>query len=345
MTVFSPDGSRVVTPFGPGLRVWDVRSGLPLTERLDFPGFRTRPSFSPDGRFISCSNPTGPEAVQRIWSVAPQASGRPTPKWLLTLATICAGQRLTDDNKFIAASDDFAKLAEIRRIINELPASDRVAEWARWILSDDPNRSIAPGFTITPAAVIESQSEMAEVTAETAQDRARIQRANALSREGKWAEAEALQREILENARVRAAAGGSTPTLPLFYLGVALMRQGKFDEAEPIMRECVSLSRPIGAGSWQFTTSCGVLGQILLGQGKLSEAEPLLLVAYNGFRDRRVNSATNVGPAATAGALVQLYTARNEPAKAAGWQKIVDALTEGTAGAVRQVITPPPPKQ
>lgn len=73
------------------------------------------------------------------------------PDWLLTLATIAAGQKLTDDGEFVAATEDIGKLEEVRRTIRGLPASDPFAEWAQWIVSEDPNRPIAPGFKVTAA--------------------------------------------------------------------------------------------------------------------------------------------------------------------------------------------------
>ena len=45
----------------------------------------------------------------------------------------------------------FGKIADIRRTLAALPDDSPYVEWGRWFLSDRATRSIAPGFTITPA--------------------------------------------------------------------------------------------------------------------------------------------------------------------------------------------------
>ena len=148
---FSWDGSRVIAPASAGARIWDVRTGQPITGVLEHDGMVTN-LYGPDGAFVTTlRGASAPDSTQRLWAVPPQAAGRPTPDWLLTLATICAGQQLTDSGEVVAAAEDFATLDEVRRTIQALPASDPLAVWGRWIVSDDPNRPVAPGFTITPA--------------------------------------------------------------------------------------------------------------------------------------------------------------------------------------------------
>jgi len=45
-----------------------------------------------------------------------------------------------------------------------LPASDPYGEWAKWFLSESPNRPIAPGFTITPAEAKQLREQFATAT-------------------------------------------------------------------------------------------------------------------------------------------------------------------------------------
>lgn len=162
---FSWDGTRIIAPSGAGARVWDVRSGQPITGVLEHDGMVTN-LYGPDGAFVTTlSGASAPDSTQRIWAVPPRANGRPTPEWLLTLATICAGQQLSDNGEVTAAAEDFATLDEIRRTIQTLPASDPFAAWGQWIVSDDPNRPIAPGFTITPAEAEKLRAEMAAAAA------------------------------------------------------------------------------------------------------------------------------------------------------------------------------------
>jgi len=118
--------------------------------------------YSPDGRFVSTqANTAGAKLpAQRLWAVPPDGRGVRTPGWLLQLATICAGQRLNAEGKFVIAAEEMATLDDVRREVAALPVSDPYAEWARWFLSNSPTRSIAPGFTITPADARKLAEEM-----------------------------------------------------------------------------------------------------------------------------------------------------------------------------------------
>ncbi|MEN9632720.1 MAG: hypothetical protein RL077_1124 [Verrucomicrobiota bacterium] len=154
-TDFSPDGARIITPSQGGTaRVWDVRSGLPLTDVLHHQGAAVGTvAYSPDGRFVS-TQATGASVklpAQWLWAIPPEGRGVRTPEWLLQLATICTGQRMNAEGKMVIAAEAMATLDDVRREVAALPASDPYAEWARWFLSASPARSIAPGFTITPA--------------------------------------------------------------------------------------------------------------------------------------------------------------------------------------------------
>jgi len=163
---FSPDSRRIITPsLGGTARVWDVQSGLPLTAPLTHDGDQVLiVSFSPDGRFVSTSQfGTTPKGAQRVWPAPPDGQGARTPKWLLQLAAICAGQRLNDDGKLVSAAEEFARIDEVRAAVAALPADDPYAEWGRWILSDSPTRPIAPRFTITPAEAKKLREEYARL--------------------------------------------------------------------------------------------------------------------------------------------------------------------------------------
>ena len=81
----------------------------------------------------------------------PPPAGAKTPEWLLDLAAICAGKTLNEDGQFVTATDAFGKIADLRRTLAELDDDSPYVEWGRWFLSDRATRSVAPGFTITPA--------------------------------------------------------------------------------------------------------------------------------------------------------------------------------------------------
>jgi hypothetical protein len=143
-------------------RLWDARSGQPLTEPMPHPSAVFAVSFSPDGRFAS----TRPDLrlgdpTNRIWSLPPDAGTSRTPEWLLPLATVCAGKRVDEDGAFVTAEAEIARMTEIRRELAALPDDAPYVEWGRWFLSDDPKRPIAPGFTITPAEAKKLREEFA----------------------------------------------------------------------------------------------------------------------------------------------------------------------------------------
>ena len=50
-------------------------------------------------------------------------------------------------------------LDAIRRTIEALPDSAPYAEWGKWLIADPAKRSIAPGFTITPAEAAKLAAE------------------------------------------------------------------------------------------------------------------------------------------------------------------------------------------
>jgi WD40 repeat protein len=166
---FSPDGTRIVTPSRAGTtRVWDVDTGLPLNDPMEhYGGNVSVVAFSPDGRFVvtQATVPAPSSAVtqnQRLWIAPPQGRGR-TPAWLIELATICAGQRLTEEGQFVSAADAMGGMDDIRREIAGLPDDAPYVEWGRWFLSDSPKRSIAPGFTVTPAEAKKLREEFATI--------------------------------------------------------------------------------------------------------------------------------------------------------------------------------------
>ena len=108
-------------------------------------------SFTADGRFLVV-HPGGSDTERRYVRVmaVPPPGTTPVPDWLLTLGTIAAHKRLTDEGKLDLAMDEFARIVEVQRALASAPADDAYAAWGRWILSDSPDRWIGPGFTITP---------------------------------------------------------------------------------------------------------------------------------------------------------------------------------------------------
>jgi WD40 repeat protein len=160
---FSADNTRVVTSTAAGaVRVWDVRTGLPLHDSLKHAvGTNPNLDFSGDGRFLMTYYSSGNDRATRLWSSPPTGPGDRAPAWLLRLATVCAGRRLNESAKIVSALDEFDRFDDLRREIAALPDTAPYATWAKWFLSTDPARSIAPGFTITPADAEKLAQELA----------------------------------------------------------------------------------------------------------------------------------------------------------------------------------------
>jgi serine/threonine protein kinase/WD40 repeat protein len=147
---FSGDSRSLGTADGHGnVRVWDVPSGQPFTEPMQYGlGFLDFDRFSPDGRFVSAVQPER----YSIWSVPPRLpEGTPVPEWLLNLATVLADKQVNDAGELIGVPNAMAQFHDVRRHIAALPVDAPLAEWGRWILDDRAARPIAPGFTLTPA--------------------------------------------------------------------------------------------------------------------------------------------------------------------------------------------------
>ncbi len=149
LVFFNPDSTRLATAEREGYaQVWDVPSGDAVTEPLRHqPLNANRPEFSPDDRFLKTEN-----GRFYLWAIPPPwRDGVPPPEWLFELATLCAGKTVDDFGHLVAATDAAQNVTRLRREIAALPADAPLADWGRWVLDDRPERSIAPGFTITPA--------------------------------------------------------------------------------------------------------------------------------------------------------------------------------------------------
>ncbi|MEO5961641.1 MAG: hypothetical protein ABIZ49_02190 [Opitutaceae bacterium] len=156
---FSHDGRRIVTGANAGgARIWDAATLEALSETLVHPGTRVvTAEFSPDDRYLRTETAN---TLFYLWPVPP-AGDAPVPEWLRDLATICAGRRLSDEGRMEPATDVAERIAAVRRTLAELPDDAPYVEWGRWLIADPATRSIAPGFTITPAEAETLAKEMA----------------------------------------------------------------------------------------------------------------------------------------------------------------------------------------
>jgi len=145
---FSADGTRVAI----GTGVWDVPSGAPIADTLTH-GYIRDLEFSPDGHFLRyhlTARKDGP--IMAICPVPrPLPRGVPTPKWLLELATIISGRTIDDAEQCVLLPATSLPIDSVQRELASLPSDAPLAQWGQWIIDRRPDRSIAPGFSITPA--------------------------------------------------------------------------------------------------------------------------------------------------------------------------------------------------
>jgi serine/threonine protein kinase/WD40 repeat protein len=162
---FSSDGRRVVTAAQDSTaRIWDARTGQPITEPMQHDFRVVGCAFSPDGRFVRTeAGRSGPGLGPTffVWSVPPDAGEAPAPEWLLQLATICAAKSITEAGQCVDVPEVVAQIDDVRCQLAALPDNAPFAEWGRWFLSDRADRSIAPGFTITPAEADQLAADLA----------------------------------------------------------------------------------------------------------------------------------------------------------------------------------------
>jgi WD40 repeat protein len=151
---FSHDSERITVPDGDGqVRVFDVQSGQPLTDHLRLNATVFQTSWSMDDRFLEV---TGGDAGFHIFSVPPPLpKGTPIPQWILQLASACAMQRVTETEACVDDADAAAEIADVRRQLASMPDDAPLVAWGRWLLNEDPDRPIAPGFGVTPARAAE----------------------------------------------------------------------------------------------------------------------------------------------------------------------------------------------
>ncbi|HEV2210312.1 MAG TPA: protein kinase [Verrucomicrobiae bacterium] len=148
---FSPDGNRVLTASS-GARVWDARTGQPLTELL---AFVTESQPSSDGATPG-SLPKDESA--RLWDVAFVPAK--LPAWLLPVAEALSGRRLNQQGALEQTSLDRAKtLADTRQLLNRLPDNGEGVKWGRWLVAAPSDRTISPFSSVTLSNYVESRIE------------------------------------------------------------------------------------------------------------------------------------------------------------------------------------------
>ena len=140
---FSAGGARVATTnYSDTLRVWDARTGLPLTERLGQHA-PVHVGLSDDGtRLLAVDNSV---AVWDVPAVA-AADAAVLARW----SEAVAGERVTDSGALVALDSAPAQLADLRRQ-SENASSHQGSVWTmvRWSFLNPSKRAISPMSAVT----------------------------------------------------------------------------------------------------------------------------------------------------------------------------------------------------
>jgi tetratricopeptide (TPR) repeat protein len=136
------------------------------------------------------------------------------------------------------------------------------------------------------------------------------------------AEAAALVKEVVSDARKTLPEGSPRLAGELARIGSGLLQAKTFAEVEPILRECLAIREKAEPDAWTTFNTRSQLGGVLLGQKKYAEAEPLLRQGYEGMKAREKaippQGATRLPEALDR--LIELYTAINRPDEVKKWQ-------------------------
>ena len=155
---FSPDGKRIITASSDNAaRVWDARSGQPLTKLLKQGGSVYSAQFSPDGKsIVTTSWDNTHRQWVAVWDVAPTQANY--PDWLLQLGEAISGRVLNKQGVLEPTRlNRVETLNQLRQKLNQEPGDDDWVVWGRWFLADRATRTISPFSKITVPQYIENR--------------------------------------------------------------------------------------------------------------------------------------------------------------------------------------------
>ncbi len=139
----SSDGRRSLAADDYGaLRLWDINTGLPLTDELKHPAEPTSAKFSPEERWALTTAKWCSTAF--LWDIP--LYPLPVQVWVPELAEALAGQRLDALGRaeFVSAQN----VLEIQKELERNPGADAYARWARWFFAQDWPRAISPNSPV-----------------------------------------------------------------------------------------------------------------------------------------------------------------------------------------------------
>ncbi len=139
---------------------------------------------------------------------------------------------------------------------------------------------------------------------------------------GRSAEAAALSRQVLADARKSFPKDSPQIAQKLAQIGSSLLESKAYADVEPMLRECLAIREKAQPDLWSTFNSQSLLGGALLGQKRYAEAEPMLLRGYEGLKAR----AKSIPPPAAVrlpeavDRLIELYTATGKPDEVKTWR-------------------------
>jgi hypothetical protein len=135
---FDPAGARLLTRSWDGtFRLWEARTGLPMTEPFFTGGKRRAVAPSPDWTLFAVCN-SSPDIT--IWEEPSLPS--PAPDWLPELAEAVAGKRLDANSAEVEVPA--TALPALQARLASLPATNAWNRWARGYMTDPVLRPLTP---------------------------------------------------------------------------------------------------------------------------------------------------------------------------------------------------------
>jgi tetratricopeptide (TPR) repeat protein len=152
---------------------------------------------------------------------------------------------------------------------------------------------------------------------------------------GRFAEAKALAKDALLEARKTMPKESAELAASLAGLGSTFLQAKDFNAAEPLLRECLNIREKTQPDAWNTFNAQSMLAGALVGQKRFSEAEPFLRSGYEGMMVRKEpipwQSSTCLPEALDR--LIELYTATNNPDELKKWQAEWAKYDGGTKGS------------
>src|SRR5262249_41479275 len=118
-------------------RVWDVKTGQPLSDPFVHGDIVFAANFSPDGQFLATSSD---DATARVWDVPTVPAI--VPSWFTDFIEALAGRTMEEGEK--GRGIPVGQLFAFKERITNMDDADFYVQWARWFFADQSIRAISP---------------------------------------------------------------------------------------------------------------------------------------------------------------------------------------------------------